>query len=84
MDLVKFKELLDDQYSWPDYYTFKFVVKTENKQELINILKGHKISERISKKGTYTSITSRLYVEASQEVLDVYEQVKTVKGILSI
>ena len=36
MDLTKFKALLDDQVSWPDYYSFKFIVKTErNVSELL-------------------------------------------------
>jgi uncharacterized protein len=84
VDKEKFRELLDQSYQWPDYYDFKFIVKIEEKQELLSKLKGLTISENPSKNGNYVAITARKLINATQEVLDVYEVVSTVKGIMSL
>lgn len=84
MDMNKFKDLLDEQNTWPEYYTFKFVVKSVEKEKLLKILTDQKITEKVSKKGTYTSITSRLYANSSDEIIDIYLKVKKIEGILSI
>ena len=84
MDINKFKELLDDQNDWPEYYTFKFVIKTEHKANLLPVLSDHKITEKLSKNGKYTSVTSRLYAHNADEIMDVYAAVKKVDGVLSL
>lgn len=86
MDFTKFKALLDDQMSWPDYYSFKFVVKTLNKSGLLDILtdSDHKLSERASKNGNYTSITCKKLVKSSDDVVAVYQKVSKIEGIISL
>ena len=84
MDFTKFKALLDEQMSWPDRYTFKFVIKTERKTELVRILSDHSVQERESKKGTYTSITSEKMVASPEEVVAVYKEASKIEGILSL
>ncbi len=84
VDKEKFRELLDQSYQWPDYYDFKFIVKIEEKAELLSKLKGFTISENPSKNGNYVAITARKLINITQEVLDVYEVVSTVKGIMSL
>lgn len=84
MDFNKFKTLLDEQITWPDYYSFKFVTKTEHKTKVIDLLTDHKISEKPSKNGTYTSITSRKLLQSSDEVIEVYKLVSTVEGVITL
>lgn len=84
MDINKFKELLNDQNDWPEYYTFKFVIKTELKANLLDVLTDQKITEKLSKNGKYTSITARLYANNADEIIDVYTKVKKVDGVLSL
>lgn len=84
MDINKFKQLLDEQNDWPEYYTFKFVIKTEQKANLLRVLTDHKITEKLSKNGKYTSVTSRLYANEAQDIIDVYQAVKKVDGVLSL
>jgi putative lipoic acid-binding regulatory protein len=84
MDFNKFKTLLDEQITWPDYYSFKFVTKTEQKTKVIDLLTDHKISEKPSKNGTYTSITSRKLLQSSDEVIEVYKLVSTVEGVITL
>ena len=84
MDMTKFKTLLDDQMSWPEYYTFKFVVKAEHKDHALDLLSEHKVQERDSKTGKFTSITSRKLVHSAQDVVAVYTMMTKVEGIMSL
>lgn len=80
----KFRELLDQSYQWPDFYTFKFIVKTENRDQVVAMLDGHEVQFKVSEKGNYVSITSRLYVKSSEEVLQVYEAIALIPGVMSL
>ena len=84
MDINKFKELLDEQNDWPEFYTFKFVIKTELKANLLTVLSDQKVTEKLSKNGKYTSITSRLYANNADEIMNVYAEVKKIDGVLSL
>ncbi len=81
-EFEKFRELLDQTYQWPDYYEFKFIVKTLDKDNVISNLEGFSLTETPSKKGTYIAISARKLMKSSQEVLDVYQVIGTIKGIM--
>lgn len=82
--LQKFRELLEDTYQWPDYYEFKFIVKIDDRGLVTEKLTGFTITETPSKKGNYISVNARKLMKSSQEVLDVYEVMSTIKGIISL
>jgi putative lipoic acid-binding regulatory protein len=84
MDLVKFQELLDEQVNWPDTYQFKFVTKTDSKDQVLSFLGDHKISEKLSKNGKYTSITSSKVLNSSEEVVAIYKEVSAVPGVITL
>jgi hypothetical protein len=78
--LQKFRDLLDQSYQWPDYYEFKFIVKIDDKSQILTKLVGY----TPSKKGNYIAISARKLMKDTQEVLDVYEVMSTIKGIISL
>jgi hypothetical protein len=80
----KFRDLLDQSYQWPDYYEFKFIVKIDDRELILNRLEGFSVIETPSKKGNYIAITARKLIKSTQEVLDVYEGMSTIKGIISL
>ena len=80
----KFRDLLDQSYQWPDYYEFKFILKIDERLEAINKLQGFTITETPSKKGNYISINARKLMKSTQEVLDVYQVMSTIKCIMSL
>jgi len=82
--LEKFRELLEDTYQWPDYYEFKFIVKTDDRALVLYKLSGFTFTETPSKKGNYVSVNARKLMKSTQEVLDVYEGMSTIKGIISL
>ena len=84
MDLLKFQTLLDEQVNWPDTYQFKFVTKTDSKDQVLGHLSGHRISEKLSKNGKYTSITSSKLLNSSDEVVAIYKDVSAVPGVITL
>jgi uncharacterized protein len=83
-EFQKFRDLLDQSYQWPDYYEFKFIVKIDDKSLVLEKLIGFSFVETPSKKGNYISISARKLIKSTQEVLDVYELMSTIKGIISL
>ena len=84
MDLTKFKALLDEQVSWPDFYSFKFIVKTENKSQVTSLLEEHEITEKHSRNGRFVSISSKKMMQSSDEVVDVYRKLSTIEGVITL
>jgi uncharacterized protein len=84
MSSEKFKDLLDQSYQWPDYYEFKFIIRVEDKSLVLAKLEGFTINETPSKKGNYISISARKLMISTQEVIEVYEVISTIKGVISL
>lgn len=82
----KFKSLLDESYQWPDYYEFKFIVKTEDKDQILVHLDAHKftIVQKPSGKGNYVSISARKLMRSTDEVIEVYKSMAGIKGLISL
>ena len=80
----KLQSLLDEQYSWPDYYLFKFIVPVDSIESLESILKplNTPIQTKASRKGNYISVSIRPLIKQTDEIIHVYENVQQVKGIV--
>ena len=79
-----FKELLDNQYTWPADYLFKFIVNKDHKEELLSVLGGHKAIEKPSSKGKYISVSLRILMRSSDEVMEVYTKASKVKTVIAL
>jgi uncharacterized protein len=80
----KFRDLLEQNYQWPDYYVWKFIVKIEIQQVVINQLQGFEMTLKESGKGNYVSITGRKLVKTTDEVIAVYEMISQIPGVMSL
>lgn len=81
---TRLKELLDEKYSGDFDFMFKFIVPVDSLSELKSLLGEEKISEKPSRKGKYVSVTMKTRVENSQQVMDVYEKVSVIEGVISL
>lgn len=81
---AKFRELLDQNHQWPDFYTWKFIVKTESSSQVVALLVGYEVTTKTSEKGTYVSITARKLVQTTDEVLALYHIVASIPGVMSL
>jgi putative lipoic acid-binding regulatory protein len=79
-----FKKLLDESNEWPVEYIFKFIAPKENMGDLKAVFVGHEIDIKASSKGSYHSITSRIQVASSEEVVDVYQRAGAIEGVISL
>ena len=78
----RFKKLLDEQSEWPTYYVFKFIVPSTQLTSIEMLLEGHELQKRQSSNGKYVSVTARIWMETSDEVIEQYNLVSSVEGII--
>ncbi|MDH4468153.1 MAG: DUF493 family protein [Bacteriovoracaceae bacterium] len=87
-DNEKFLQLLDAQYTWPDYYMFRFVVQAAGEVDFMHLLsklvEAEKISVTPSKTGKFKSISFRVLIHKSQEVVEVYHHFQGIPGTIRI
>ncbi|SDX52110.1 DUF493 family protein [Flavobacterium degerlachei] len=84
----RLKVELDMSNTWPALYLFKFIVPTESdnikRVEMAFDCMGAVIKTTKSKTGKFTSVSIDVQVKDSQEVIDKYLEVSTIKGIISL
>lgn len=78
------REKLDEQYSWPMLYMFKFIVPEANREQVVDMFKKHELSARKSKNGNYVSLTAQIFMRSSQEVIDVYKKASSIEGLIAL
>lgn len=88
MDSDRFQSLrtkLDKHYAWPALYMFKFIVPAGKAQDLRQLFPLHITStEKQSEKGNYVSLTYQMMMPSSQSVIDVYQRVSVIEGIVAL
>jgi len=84
VDKEKFKEKLNNEHKWPDEYTFKFIVPVNKEDELEKRLAGFEISKKNSKNGNYLSVTVKKIMDSADAVMEVYDKVSQIEGIISL
>ena len=80
-----FQKLLDEQYSWPAVYSFKFIVPRASSEKLLAVVGSPEgVSVRESGKGSYISVTANVMMSSSAGVIAIYEAVADIEGIISL
>ena len=79
---ANFQKLLDEGIEWPHEYLFKFIVPTSRVEDVEQLF--HKIPVEIkeSSKGKYASVTARMKVHTSDEIIAVYTSAAKIEGII--
>jgi len=84
----RLKVELDKSNSWPAEYLFKFIVPSteDNIQKVENAFNcmGAVIKTTKSKTGKFTSVSVDVTVKDSQEIIDKYQELSTIEGIVSL
>jgi putative lipoic acid-binding regulatory protein len=83
-DYSDFIEKLEDQHTWPSEYMFKFIVPSYSEEQVRGIFQGHHLQARESSKGNYTSITVKMMINSTSEVIEIYEEAYKIKGVISL
>lgn len=79
-----FREKLDSQHDWPAPYTYKFIVPKGKEEEVKALFPGHDLVTKPSSKGNYLSLTARVKVDSSDEIIAVYKKAGEIPGLISL
>ena len=84
----RLKEELTNSTIWPSEYLFKFIVPTDT--DKINTIEdafnnmGAVIKTHPSTNGKYTSVSVNLTMKNPQSVIDKYQELAVIEGIISL
>jgi uncharacterized protein len=82
--ISSFQKKLDEHYSWPSLYMFKFIVPTGKEGEVKRLFPMHDTREKLSQKGNYTSVTIQMMMPSSEAVVEVYVKASEIEGIVAL
>lgn len=85
---VKLKDRLDNTTKFPAEYLYKFIVPAEGKKvaevEVLFKDKLARITTKESKTGKYISISIKVKLASSDEVISYYKKAGSIEGIISL
>jgi hypothetical protein len=79
-----FRERLEKAYIWPALYVFKFIVPVGQTAAVRLLFPMHQPEEKASGKGNYTSLTYRMMMPGSDAIIEVYQRVKNIEGLIAL
>jgi putative lipoic acid-binding regulatory protein len=79
-----FRLKLEQHYSWPSLYMFKFIVPKGKEPEVKNLFPTHEVTEKASSQGNYTSITVQIMAPSSDVVIEIYQKAATIEGLIAL
>lgn len=84
----RLKVELDNSNTWPAEYLFKFIVPTvdDNVERVENAFNGlgAVIKTTQSKTAKFTSLSVDVTMDNAQQIIEKYQEVGTIKGIVSL
>ena len=82
--LSRLQAKLDEFYTFPCSYIFKFIAPMARIGELTALFKGKPFTTRYSKNARYVSFTAEWEVASSEEVISLYRQAGKIKGVIAL
>ena len=85
---VRLKSELEESTTWPAVYLYKFIVPTSATN--INLVEntfnnmGAVIQTHSSKTGKYTSVSVSVTMKNPESVIEKYQELSTIEGIISL
>jgi uncharacterized protein len=79
-----FKTKLDQHYSWPSLYIFKFIVPAGKEDELRQLFPNHSFSEKNSAQKKFASLTMQIMAPSSDAVIEIYQKAASVEGLIAL
>ena len=81
---ISFREKLEQHYSWPALYVFKFIVPSGREDQVKSLFPRHTASEKLSKQGNYVSVTIQAMMQSSDAVIEMYKRAALIEGIVAL
>jgi len=88
MDADAFRELLEQNYTWPSVYMFKFICPSDNQTvaqvEALFNTETAEVTLNRSKKGNFVSVTAKELMTSADAVVERYEKARNIPGLISL
>jgi putative lipoic acid-binding regulatory protein len=84
VDIASFKEKLDQQHGWPTLYMFKFIVPSGKEEEVFALFPKNQLTTKASRKGNYVSVTAKVMMRSSEDVMAKYRAAHKIEGVLAL
>ena len=83
-DLLKLKKELEKTHDFPLKYMYKFIMPAGEEQHLKVLFEDAEINLRPSKNGKYISFTAIKLELSADHIVDRYENLPNIKGLISL
>lgn len=80
----KLRKSLETSQTWPGTYLFKFIIPADQKTELLTLLPLGRIDLKESGSGKYVVVSLTSMMDGPSAVVEIYQRVSTVSGIVSL
>ncbi|MGB7395973.1 MAG: DUF493 family protein [Pricia sp.] len=85
---TRLRQQLEETTTWPSDYLYKFIIESdpEKIKQIHKIFDntGAVIESKQSKKGKYTSVSVTVHLKNPDEVIEKYQEVGKVEGVISL
>ena len=82
--LHKLKLVLDETVAFPTEYLFKFIVPVSEVHQILFIMQGMEIEQKASGNGNYISVSGKMIMKKSDDIILIYQRASVIKGIISL
>ena len=82
--LGQLKLVLDETVKFPSEYLFKFIVPVDQIHQILFIMQGLEIEQKASSSGKYISVSGKMIMQKSEDIILVYQRASVIKGIISL
>jgi hypothetical protein len=82
--LSQLKLVLDETVKFPSEYLFKFIVPVDQIHQILFIMQGMEIEQKASSSGKYISVSGKMIMNKSEDIILVYQRASVIKGIISL
>ncbi len=73
-----------NEYTWPGFYLFKFIVPVDKIEEVVHFFNGSEYSTKESKHGRYMALTSNVFMSGPEQIIEIYIKASRIKGVISL
>lgn len=84
LKLSQLKMVLDETVTFPSEYLFKFIVPVEQVHQVLSVMQGMEIEQKASSSGKYISVSGKIVMNTSDEIIFIYQSASVIKGIISL
>jgi uncharacterized protein len=79
-----FLQLLQTEHQWPGMYEFRFVIPASSFSDLKRLFDKELYDIKPSAKGNYLRFSCKMHFTSAEEVINKYEEVRHIDGLISL